>query len=93
MITHLTFLAPVMDVLCKGTPYSQHELTQLRSKIFRHVHLCSAVHVQVLSMHFCIIVCAVTFPFLFTPRDEYNRQNSESIAYQDAKDMHFHPKN
>ena len=36
----------VMDFLYNDTPYYQHELTQFSSKIFRHVHPCSVVHMS-----------------------------------------------
>ena len=45
-------------------------MTQLNSKIFRHTHPCTAVHVHEWSTHFCIIQCAVPFPFIFIPNDD-----------------------
>ena len=50
-LPHIILITPVMCVLYNDTPHYLHELTQFRSKIFRHVHPCSVVHVYGCSMH------------------------------------------
>ena len=42
----------------------------IKSKIFRHVQIYSAVHVHEFSTHFCIIWFSIPFPFMFTPHDD-----------------------
>ena len=44
-IPHLTLTTPVLDFFYNDTTSSWHGMTKLRSKIFRHVQLCSSVHV------------------------------------------------
>ena len=53
VILHLTLTTTILYFLCNGPPNYQHELNQLiYNKIFRHVHLCSAVHVYEYIIHF-----------------------------------------
>ena len=67
--THITMITPFMDVLLNGPPYFQHELNELISKIFSHVQIFSVVHLHERSTRFCIKICDVHFPFLFTLHD------------------------
>ena len=69
-LPHLIFIILVISFLCNVNTYSWHEPTQFRSKIFRHVLLCSVVHVHERITCFCIILCVVLLPFLFTPHDD-----------------------
>ena len=62
------------SIFFKGTPHSWYDLTQFRSKISRIIQLISVVHVNERSMNFCIIICAVISPLLFTSQYEITRK-------------------
>ena len=66
-LLQLKSITPFLDFLCNIPPHLWHKLTQFRSEIFRGTHLCSAVHVNDRITHFCIIWCAVSFPYLLMP--------------------------
>ena len=51
-LTHLTLTTPVLGFFCYFNPNSWHELTQFIPKIFRRIHLFSAVYMHKRSMHF-----------------------------------------
>ena len=73
-----------------GTPHSWHELTQFSSKIFRHVHLYSAVNVHEHSIYFWIIRYDVTLLFMFTT-EYYIMGKWWKIGISILKGPNFHP--
>ena len=88
-ISNLTLFTPVIHVFCNGPPHYQHELTQLSSKIFRHVHHSSAVHVHERSMHFLNNKMQYTFSLTVHTSGRHNGGNYEKIVYQDSKGIIF----
>ena len=69
LLSHFIFLTPLLYKSWNSTPHYWYELTQFNSKFFRGVYLCSSLHVHDHNTLFCIILCAVTLPLIFTPHD------------------------
>ena len=70
VIDHLIFITPFLYLFWNSPPHYWHGITQFNSKIFRYVHLCSAVHVHERSTHFCIILFDIPLKLMFMTNDE-----------------------
>ena len=62
LILHLIFITPFLYFFCNGTSHWWHKMTQVNSKIFRHVRPCSSLHVHYRGTNFCINWRASHFP-------------------------------
>ena len=88
-IPHLIFLTPFMYLFRNIPPHYWNELTQLNSKISRHIQNFSAVHVHSTWIFLYSMMCCTFVPHVHASW-RYNRETEKGWFCKYTKDMNFH---
>ena len=80
-LPHIILITPVIDVLYNDTMHYQYELIKFRSKMFRHVHPCSVVHVYEWGINFASYYVMCILPSYSRTRTKLVSQYENDIIF------------